>query len=271
MTSFIVGRVIQGAGGCGCYSGALTFISMTTTKRERPLYLSGVVTMWGVGSVLGPIIGGAFAESSATWRWAFYINLVVAAVTAPGLIFCLPSINPVDLPFTTKLLMQDWVGIVVFAGGSACFTMAITFGGVVYPFDSASEITLWTMTGVLLVAFILVSIYHPGVSGEYRLYPIHLMKRLELNLLQLAIFVASGAMMTTLYYTPLLFQFTRGDSPLMAGVRLLPFIGTIVFFALLNGSLMPKLGYYQPWYLWGNALILIGSSLMSTSFAIPSP
>ncbi|KAI2618204.1 MFS general substrate transporter [Hypoxylon sp. NC1633] len=264
MNAFIIGRVIQGAGGCGCYSGALTYISMTTTKRERPLYLSGVVAMWGLGSVIGPLIGGAFAQSSATWRWAFYINLVVAAVTAPGLLFCLPALNPMDMPFSQKLLTQDWVGIVIFAGGSASLTMALTFGGVVFPFNGGSEIALWTMTGVLLIAFILVTIYHPGVSAQHKLYPIHLTKRMELNLLQPAIFVASGAMMTTLYYTPLLFQFSRGDGPLMAGVRLLPFVCTIVFFAVLNGVFMPKLSYYMPWYLFGTALIVTGSSLMLT-------
>ncbi|PYI24916.1 MFS general substrate transporter [Aspergillus indologenus CBS 114.80] len=264
MNALIVGRVIQGVAGCGCYSGALTYISMTTSKNERPLYLSGVVAMWGLGSVLGPIIGGAFAQSSATWRWAFYINLVVAALVAPALILCLPNINPVDMPFLQKLRTQDWVAIVVFLGGAASLTMAITFGGVTFAFQDGSEIALWTVTGVLLVVFILVTWLHPLVPAENRLYPIHLMKRLEINILQYAIFVASGAMMITLYYTPLIFQFTRSDGPLLAGVRLLPFVCLIVFFGIVNGALMPKFGYYMPWYVFGNAMILIGSALMLT-------
>jgi MFS family permease len=263
MNAIIVGRVIQGVAGCGCYSGGLTYISMTTSKNERPLYLSGVVAMWGLGSVLGPVIGGAFAQSTATWRWAFYINLVVAALIAPGLIFCLPNINPMEKPFLAKLRMLDWVGTIIFLGGAACITMAITFGGVTFAFSSGSEIALWTVTGVLSVVFILVTYFHPLVAGEHRLYPVHLMKRVELNILQYAVFVASGAMMITLYYTPLLFQFTRSDGPLKAGVRLLPFVCMIVFFGIFNGALMPKLGYYMPWYVFGNAMILIGSSLMS--------
>ncbi|KAH6638613.1 major facilitator superfamily domain-containing protein [Truncatella angustata] len=265
MDAFIIGRVLQGVGAAGCYSGAITFISTLTSQHERPLYLSGIVAIWSVGSVVGPVIGGAFAQSNATWRWGFYINLCVGALTAPGLIFFLPNIDPAPkLSHKEKLLTQDWVAIVIFLAGSACFSMALTFGGIVYPFNSGSEIALWTLSGVLLIAFISVSIFHPLVATQNRLYPIHLVKRTELDILQFAILVNAGAMVTTLYYVPLIFQFTRGDGPLIAGVRLLPFLGGMISFSVLNGALMPRLGYYMPWYVLGTALILIGSSLMST-------
>lgn len=268
MNAFIIGRVLQGVGACGCYSGAVTYISVMTTKRERPLYLSGVVATWSLGSVIGPVIGGAFAQSSATWRWAFYINLIVAALTAPALLFCLPDIDPAeDLTFGKKLQTQDWLAIIVFLGGSAALTMGLTFGGTVYPFTSGSEIALWTVSGVLLIVFITVTIYHPTVPTQNRLYPIHLMKRFELNVLQFALFLAAGCMVTTLYYTPLIFQFTRGDGSLMAGVRLLPFLGGMIFFSVLNGALMPKFGYYMPWYVLGTGLMLIGAALMSMYLA----
>lgn len=264
MNAFIIGRILQGIGACGCYTGAVTYISLTTNTLERPLYLSGVVATWSLGSVIGPVIGGAFAQSRATWRWAFYINLIVAALTAPGLVFCLPNIDPAkDMTFTKKMRTLDWISIVVFLGGSAAFVMAITFGGTIYAFYSGSEIALWIVSGILLIVFVLVSIYHPAISLEHRLYPIHLLKRLELNILQFAIFLAAGCLTTTLYYTPLIFQFTKGDDSLMAGVRLLPFLGGMIGFSILNGALMPRLGYYMPWYVLGTALILTGTALMS--------
>jgi MFS family permease len=217
LNALIVGRLILGIFGSGVYSGALTYVALSTSDHERPLYFSGIVAMWGTGSVLGPIVGGALAQSSATWRWAFYINLVVAAVFVPAFIFCLPPIRPSNLPLAKKIRTQDWVGIVIFEAGSACYAMAVTFGGVLYDFKSPSVIVLWVMTGVLLIAFVLITIYHPGVSKENRLYPGHFMKRMDLIILQLQLFVASGAMMTSVYYTPLIFQFTRGDGALMAG------------------------------------------------------
>ena len=266
MNALIVGRAIQGLCGAGVYSGGLTYIALTTTHKERPIYFSGVIAVWGTGCILGPIIGGAFAESGAGWRWAFWINLIVAAATAPAMLLCLPNINPSDLPLAKKLRTQDWIGIIVLCGAGACFAMAVTFGGVVYSFSSGSEIALWVMTGVLLIAFILVTIYHPGVEAEHRLYPWHFMKQIELDILQYHLFIVAGAMFMTLYYIPLIFQFTRLDGPLMAGVRVLPFITMVVFFGFVNGALMPKFGYYMPWYVFGDAMILIGSSLMGCKY-----
>lgn len=129
MDVLIFGRFVQGFFGCGVYAGGLTSVAMSTTNNERPLYFSGIVVVYGIGSVIGPVIGGAFAQSSATWKWSFYINLVVAAIFAPAMIFCLPSINPVDLPFWKKVKTQDWLGIVIFLAGTACYASKSLFGG----------------------------------------------------------------------------------------------------------------------------------------------
>lgn len=262
MEAMIVGRVIAGIGGSGMYCGGIVYVSVMTSINQRPLYVAGIAMMYQIGSVIGPIVGGAFADSSATWRWAFYINLVLAAVLAPAFIFCLPSINPMAISTLQKLRVQDWAGIVIFCGGSVCFTMAVTFGGAVYAFDSPSEIVLWVMSGVLLIAFILVTIYHPFVSEENKLYPSHFTKRFELNILQYQLFSAAGVLLIAVYYTPLLFQFTRGDSPMEAGVRLLPLVAMTGFFSIVNGVLMPKFGYHMPWYIFGNAMALAGSACM---------
>jgi MFS family permease len=76
MNTMIVGRVIAGIGGNGLYMGSVTLLSLNTSSRERPVYLSLNGLIWGVGTVLGPILGGLFERIGAGgWRWAFYINL----------------------------------------------------------------------------------------------------------------------------------------------------------------------------------------------------
>lgn len=75
---------------------------------------------------------------------------------------------------------------------------------------------------------------------------------------------AGGAIFIPVYFIPLFFVFTKGDSPLEAAVRLLPFVFLLVFFSLVNGAAMGKEGHYQPWYLGANALIVVGSALMYT-------
>ncbi|KAL2194194.1 major facilitator superfamily domain-containing protein [Corynascus similis CBS 632.67] len=265
MNAIIVGRVIAGIGGAGVYVGVLTYISVLTTPIERPLYLAISMSVWGFGNVLGPIVGGLFATSPATWRWGFYINLPIAALFAPVFLFSLPNINAMpDTPFIEKVCKQDWVGIVVFTAFLACFSMAGSFGGTHYSWNSGSEISLWVMTLVLFVAFVLVTIHHPFVSAGSRLLPLHFMRTKDLILIPIQAFLVAGSMMMSIYYTPLIFQFTRGDNPLMAGVRILPLICMIVFGSLFNGVVMPKTGYYMPWYIVGNALLVIGSTLMTT-------
>lgn len=271
MDAIIVGRVIAGVGGAGVYVGGLTFISVLTTSNERPIYLAILMSVWGFGNVLGPIVGGSFAVSSATWRWGFYINLPIAGLFAPAFLFSLPNINAMpDTPFIKKMRMQDWVGITVFTAFCLCFCMAGSFGGTLYAWNSGSEIALWVMTFVLLIAFILVTIYHPLVPAESRLMPVQFMNNKDLVIIPLQAFLVAGSMMMSIYYTPLIFQFTRGDSPLLAGVRILPLICMIVFGCLFNGVVMPKLGYYMPWFVVGNALLVTGSALMSMWNLFPS-
>ena len=166
---------------------------------------------------------------------AFYINLVIGAVFAPGYLFTLPSIDfQPSVPFGKKLRQMDWIGIVVFFAGTICFTMALSFGGSVYAWNSASEIVFWVMSGVLLIVMAVVTIYHPLVPKTARLYPGHFVKRPVLVNLQIQLFLITGVMLGVAYYIPLYFQFTRGDSALQAAVRLLPFIAMAVFFSLVN-------------------------------------
>lgn len=267
MSALIIGRVIAGIGGSGLYVGALTYISVLTTTVERPIYLAGVMTVWGIGNVLGPVVGGSLAESPATWRWGFYVNLPSAGLFLPGFIFLLPSINAMpDTSLGKKVRMQDWVGIVVFTAFCACFCMAGSFGGTLFAWDSGSEIALWVMTVVLFIAVILVTVFHPFVPPEGRMMPVQFMKTKDLIILPLQAFLVAGSMMMSIFYTPLIFQFTKGDNALQGGVRILPLICMIVFGCLLNGVLMPKLGYYIPWYVVGNALLVTGAALMSKSY-----
>lgn len=68
MPILIVGRALCGLGGSGMYLGVMTLVAATTSVSERPLYIGGIGLTWGLGTILGPLIGGAFADSPATWR-----------------------------------------------------------------------------------------------------------------------------------------------------------------------------------------------------------
>lgn len=129
--------------------------------------------------------------------------------------------------------------------------MALIFGGTVYAWDSHNEIILWVFVGVLTLAFVLIHKTHPFVRVEDRLYPGHVLRNWKLGILQVAIFSAPAAVSIPIYYIPLFFQFARGESPVEAAVKLLPFALVVATVSILNGVLMSKLGYYMPWFLGG--------------------
>ncbi|KAH0439680.1 putative MFS transporter [Colletotrichum camelliae] len=263
--TLIVGRVIAGVGGSGMYSGTLTYVSILSNDQEKPAYLAGSTVIWGVGSVLGPVVGGAFAANSATWRWGFYINLPIGAAFAPAYFLLFPSVDPHPTKtFKEKLRFIDWINAVIFLAGSACLTVVLTFGGVVYSFQSGIVTALWVVTGILLIAFIVVLKLHPLVAKENRLYPIHFFKQPLLVNMQLQVFLSSGVILAMTYYIPLYFQFIKGDGALQAGVRLLPLIMFMVVASMVNGFLMPRYGLIPIWYIGGGSLAFIGAALMYT-------
>src|SRR6266536_3673090 len=115
MDALIVGRAICGVGGSGMYVGVMTLLAATTTIHERPMYIGGTGLTWGLGTVLGPIIGGGFSDSSAGWRWAFYINLyLIGAACAPVYLFILPNKDPrPGIPLMDRAREMDYVGSVL--------------------------------------------------------------------------------------------------------------------------------------------------------------
>ncbi|CAG8961583.1 hypothetical protein HYFRA_00006117 [Hymenoscyphus fraxineus] len=263
MTALIVGRVVCGIGGVGIYVGAMNLLSVLTTETERPMYLSFVGLTWGVGTVLGPIIGGAFADSAATWRWSFYLNLFVGAAAAPIYIFLLPSHNPgIGSSIVSRLQTLDWVGAILNCGALVSLVMGISFGGGVYSWNSGQIIGLLVTSGILWVFFIVQQTFAILTTKEHRLFPVKILKMTEMSILFAQIASAATVVYIPLYFVPLYFQFVKNDSPFDAAIRLLPLVFAQVVGVILSGALMNKVGYYLPWYVAGGIFSLVGGSLL---------
>ncbi|OKL64257.1 hypothetical protein UA08_00397 [Talaromyces atroroseus] len=268
MNALIVGRALAGVGGNGIFLGILNYFALCTAEQERGRYISGMGVTWGMGAVLGPVVGGAFATSSATWRWAFYINLVVAALCAPVYIFYLPSVKPgraSDTPILGKLVALDWVGFILGTRAMVSFTIALTFAGTTWSWDDGRTIATIVVSGVLFILTFLQQYFVVFTTREARMFPPrHVLLNMTQVLLYINTAVAAANIYIPLYYIPIYFSFAHGDSTLMAAVRLLPFIAFLASMTMVSGSLLPRINYYWVLYTVGGVLMTVGSATMYT-------
>ncbi|KAL4789040.1 major facilitator superfamily domain-containing protein [Aspergillus venezuelensis] len=264
MSSLVVGRAICGLGGAGMYLGVMTILSMLTSQTERSIYLGITGMVWGTGTVLGPTIGGAFTDSSATWRWAFYINLCIGGLFTPVFLFMIPSIDPRPGASTKARLAEvDWLGTIVFIGANVCIIMAIAFGGVLYPWGDSRIIGMFVGAGVLFILFFLQQRFTVLTSYTARVFPMQYLRNKEMVIVFIQTAAAGTSCFIPIYFIPIFFQFVRGDGALDAAVRLLPFIVPMVVFNLLNGWVLSATGYYMPTFFIGGALTIVGGALLT--------
>lgn len=247
------------------YVGVLTLLSVTTTIQERPMYVGSTGLMWGIGTVLGPIIGGAFTQSSAGWRMAFYINICVGGLFAPVLLFLLPSHDPKpQASHLARWKEMDFLGSLLLIGAFISGIMAISFGGILYAWSSGQIIACFVLSAVLFTIFGIQQELAIFTTPARRIFPVQFLRHRTMLILFAETSCAACGVVVPLYMIPLFFQFTRTDGALDAGVRLLPYICLMVFFCILNGAVLSKYGFYMPWYLFGGILLTIGAALMYT-------
>ena len=152
-TIILVGRSIQGIGGGGIISLTEIIVTDVVPLRERGKYFGFLSMMWALGSVSGPLIGGAFSQE-VSWRWIFWINLPFCALGFV-LIPLFLNLNHRTTSFVEKLKRVDWVGSVLFVASMMSLLIPITWGGVMYPWDHWRTLVPLVLGVVGLVGFVL--------------------------------------------------------------------------------------------------------------------
>ena len=175
----------------------------------------------------------------------------------------IPSSKPTSgISKRARAASFDWVGAVLSIAGFTVLIIAIQFGGLIYAWNSGSTIALLVIGILLWIAFGVQQSFNIFTSLENRMFPIHLLKNKEVVLLFLIGVCVGTISYVDVYYIPLYFQFTRGDSAIRTALRMLPFILLLILLMLSSGFLMSWLGYYKPWYVGGSIIALVGSVLL---------
>jgi hypothetical protein len=140
--------------------------------------------------------------------------------------------------------------------------MGINFGGTLYPWSSGQIIALFVVTGALWIIFVLQQAFTVFTTKEMRMLPIHLYMQKEPLLLFVACTAVGAVSYTSVYYIPIYFQFTRGDTAMDAAARQLPFIFFLITAIPASGLYMSRVGYYKPCYLGGSIVAMVAAVLM---------
>ncbi|KAI0103189.1 major facilitator superfamily transporter [Nemania sp. FL0031] len=263
-TFFILGRTVAGLGTSGLENGALTLIAGAVPLHKRPLYTSIVFAIGQVGIVVGPLIGGVLTQY-ATWRWCFYINLPIGAVSGLFLFFTHIPDETLKPPFSFALLRSivpnlDLTGCALFAPATVMFLLALQWGSSDYGWSSPTVIGLFAGSGVTAVLFCLWE----WRVGEGALIPFSIVKKrivwtstIQNSFLFITNFVGAN-------YVPLYFQAVKGVGPSLSGVYTLPSILTQLVTLVISGALVGKLGYYLPFGVLGGAITAVACGLIST-------
>jgi MFS family permease len=156
-TAFIVGRAIAGIGTAGLFSGSIVILSLSMPLAKRPMAFGLIASMWGIASVAGPLLGGAFTEG-ATWRWCFYINLPIGGLAMVIAFFFIKvnrnTADTVDQSIMSRIKQLDLAGAAIFIPAIVCLLLALQWGGADYAWSNSRIIGLFIGFALMVGIFI---------------------------------------------------------------------------------------------------------------------
>ncbi|ORX92368.1 MFS general substrate transporter [Basidiobolus meristosporus CBS 931.73] len=257
MIMLIIARAISGVGGGGIQGMVYIIMSKVIPIRERGKYQSFISATVALSSVLGPLLGGVFTDE-ATWRWAFYINLPIGviAIVIVVLFLHLPSTHG---SFWEKVNRIDFIGTLLLLGFIITLLLPTQWGGNEYAWNSPIIIALFCVSGVLLIAFVVVEY---KVAAE-PIIPCRLFGMRSPLFSFIAMFFYGVVFFGVIYYIPLYYQIVLGESAISSGLQMLPMVLSVSILSITAGQLTSWTGIVIVWCWIGSAVMTVGVGLIT--------
>jgi EmrB/QacA subfamily drug resistance transporter len=255
LTELIVFRAVQGLGGGGLIVGTMAAIGDVVPPRERGRYQGVFGAVFGLASVIGPLLGG-FLTTSLTWRWIFYVNLPLGVLAFIVLAATLPSRSD------ETHHRIDYLGAALLAGTLSALVLATTLGGTTYGWGSPVVVGLGVGSLVLVVLFARVEL-----RAAEPILPPHLFANPVFSVTSAIGLVVGFALFGSVTYLPLFLQVVNGASPTGSGLQILPLMLGLLVTSISSGQIISRTGRYKPFPIAGTAVMVIGLALLSTMTA----
>ncbi|OJD10853.1 hypothetical protein AJ78_08244 [Emergomyces pasteurianus Ep9510] len=242
-STLLAGRSIQGVGAGGVFVLGYVILTDIVPLRQRPKFTAIIQVAWAIGTILGPLVGGLFAQRS-TWRWTFYINFpfcVIGFVMVPIAV----RFKRKESTFMAKIKQVDWIGGILFITSTTFLLIAISWGGTQFAWDHIATFapmmvgifgilyTIWYEFEVATTPFLRKSLFY--CRSAIAAYICSLIQGLELY--------------TALYYIPLYFQALKEQSPVRTGISALPITSSLVPASVFVAVIIAQTGRFR-WAIW---------------------
>jgi EmrB/QacA subfamily drug resistance transporter len=251
MGMLVASRALQGVGGGGLMVTAMALIGEVIPLRDRGRYQGAMGAVFGVTTVIGPLLGGYFTDHF-TWRWAFWINVPISVVVFFVAAAAIPALTDRTKP------VIDYTGIVFVGLGAAGLTLATSWGGTTYPWGSPMIIGLFVGSVIALCVFAWVE-----SRAAEPILPIRLFGSSVFTVCCVLSFVVGFAMLGALTFLPTYMQFVDGVSATTSGLRTLPMVIGMLTTSMGSGVIVGRTGRYKVFPVAGTAVMAVAFFLMS--------
>jgi EmrB/QacA subfamily drug resistance transporter len=251
MAQLIAFRALQGLGAGGLMVVTLAVVGDIIPPRERGRYQGYFGAVFGLSTVIGPLLGGFFVDN-LSWRWIFYVNLPVGGV----------ALSVIATAFHTREVHKrhamDYLGAALLAGALAAIVLFTSLGGTTWAWSSPEVIALIALSVVLVPAFLRVE-----SRAEEPILPLSLFRNHTFSLTSAIGFIVGFALFGAVTYLPLYLQVTKGSSPTVSGLQLTPLMAGVLVTSIASGQLISRLGRYRMFPIAGTALMVVAMFLLA--------
>jgi EmrB/QacA subfamily drug resistance transporter len=251
MPQLIAFRAVQGLGGGGLMVTALATVGDLVSPRQRGRYQGLFGGVFGVATVLGPLLGGWFVDN-LSWRWIFYVNLPLGIVALAVIATAFSPSRQV------RRCSIDWLGAVVLGGALSAIVLFTSLGGTTLAWTSRPMLAMLAGAVVLSAAFPFVE-----SRAEEPILPLALFQNRTFRVTSAIGFVVGFALFGSVTFLPLYLQVVKGYSPTKSGLLMTPMMVGVLTTSVLSGNLITKFGRYRVFPIVGTAVAAVGLYLLS--------